>query len=130
MARWPAAVDPAAPWFHGSPEALSELRPGSTITQDRDLARVFSHRPTLVGDGRAEGGALRHNGRRPGWLYTLAEPLRPGDLAAVPGSTLQGKEWHTTRPLRVALLEATAPLSAELLSLEQEDALRGGGPAR
>ena len=128
MPEWPAAVDPAAPWFHGSPEALAELRPGSTITQDRDLARVFSHTPTRVGDGRAEGGALRHNGRRAGWLYTVAEPLRPSDLAPIPGSTLPGKEWHTTRPLRIAPVAPTAPVPAELLSPQQEAALVGGGP--
>jgi hypothetical protein len=128
MPEWPAAVDPAAPWFHGSPEVLTELRPGSTITQDRDLARVFSHKPTLVGDGRAEGGALRHNGRRPGWLYTLAEPLRLGDLAPIPGSTMLGQEWHTVRPLRVVPLAPTVPVAAELLSSEQEAALRGRGP--
>ena len=129
MPDWPATVDPAAAWYHGSPEALTELRPGSTITQDRDLARVFSHRPTLVDDGRAEGGALRHNGRRPGWLYTVAEPLRLGDLAPIPGSTLAGKEWHTTRPLRVVPSGATAPVPAERLSPEREAALRGSGAA-
>ena len=35
-------------WYHGSPEDLTELATGSTITPNRALARAFSHKPTLV----------------------------------------------------------------------------------
>ncbi|HSH78253.1 MAG TPA: hypothetical protein VLA19_06945 [Herpetosiphonaceae bacterium] len=58
--------DGSALWFHGSPCELVELREGSTITRDRALARVFSHKPTLVVD---DDGTLSHNGRREGFLY-------------------------------------------------------------
>lgn len=37
-------------WYHGSPIVLASLVPGSTITQDKDLARVFSHKPSLVSE--------------------------------------------------------------------------------
>jgi hypothetical protein len=130
MRDWPTGVDPAAPWFHGSSETLTELRPGSTITQDRDLVWVFSHKPSPTSDGRGDpGGVLRHNGRRTGWLYALAEPVRPDDLVPVLGSVMPGKEWHTPRPLRVTRLEATTPVPAELLSPEREAALRRRGPS-
>ena len=35
-------------WYHGSPLELALLRPGSTVTQDRRLAEVFSHKPAVV----------------------------------------------------------------------------------
>jgi len=38
-------VDYSKPWYHGSPLKLDVLRAGSTMTQWRDLARVFSHKP-------------------------------------------------------------------------------------
>ena len=47
VGRW----DFNLPWYHGSPLQLKRLRAGSTITQDRDLARVFSHKPSLVSQG-------------------------------------------------------------------------------
>lgn len=36
MKEW----DYSKPWFHGSPMLLNELLVGSTITQDRELARM------------------------------------------------------------------------------------------
>ncbi len=117
-----ATPDETAPWFHGSPLALTELLAGSTITQDRALARVFSHKPALVAvDDR---GVRRHNGRRPGFLYRIAEPVGPADLTPVPGSTLgPGQEWLIARPLRVTLIERTAPIPEELLSPREEEGL-------
>jgi hypothetical protein len=41
-------VDPAQIWYHGSPLELTTLHEGSTITQKRELARIFSHKPTRV----------------------------------------------------------------------------------
>ena len=122
--------DGSAPWFHGSPYELVELREGSTITQDRALARVFSHQPTLVVD---DNGTLSHNGRREGFLYRIADSVRRGDLRPVPGSTMApGKEWLIARPLRVVIVERTAPIPEEQLSAEEEAALRRrigrGGP--
>ena len=35
------------PWYHGSQQELTLLRVGSSITQDREIARIFSHRPTI-----------------------------------------------------------------------------------
>jgi hypothetical protein len=120
-----AEFDEVSPWFHGSPDELTELRAGSTITQDQALARVFSHKPSLVSADDRVG--LRHNGRRVGALYRIAEAVRPEDLAPVPGSTLgPEQEWLTTRPLLLVLVERTAPVPGEQLSAPEEEALRQG----
>lgn len=118
-----AGFDAAAPWFHGSPYELTELRAGGTITQDRALARVFSHKPSLV--SADDEGRIRHNGRRAGLLYLIAEPVRRDDVTPVPGSTLApGQEWLSARPLRLAPIERPAPAPAELLSPGEEAAPR------
>ena len=50
----------APTWFHGSPLALTVLRKGSTITQDRRLAEVFSHKPAFVSVD--DDGTIKHDG--------------------------------------------------------------------
>jgi hypothetical protein len=86
-------------WYHGSPYELTELAAGSTITPNRDLARAFSHKPTLVSID--DDGAIRHNGTRAGILYRVDEPLAPGDVYPHPRSAMpDGLEWLTRRPLR------------------------------
>ncbi len=116
-------MDESAPWLHGSPEALSELRAGSTITQDERLARVFSHKPSLVSVD--EHGCVYHNGQREGILYKVSESVRSEDLTPVPGSTLPpGKEWLITRPLCVVPVECVAVDPKELLTEEEESELR------
>ncbi|MGH2557783.1 MAG: hypothetical protein ACRDJH_01865 [Thermomicrobiales bacterium] len=116
-------MNKSTPWFHGSPYRLTELKAGSTITQDRALARVFSHKPTLVSID--DNGELQHNGRLPGVLHRLAEQVQTGDLVPVPGSTMApGKEWLITRPIRVIALEETSPMPGELLSADEEADLR------
>ena len=113
--------DALAPWFHGSPLALTELLVGSTITQDRALAKAFSHKPTLVS---VDDQGIRHNGRRPGFLYRITEWVGRDDVTPHPDSPVPGTEWLTTRPLRVTLVEPTAPTPAELLSVDEEEGLR------
>jgi hypothetical protein len=106
-------------WYHGSPAKLSKLRSGSTITPSRDLARIFSHKPSLVvQDYDAQGRMLiKHSGVQSGWLYRIAEPLQPEDLVPHPRSSMEaGQEWLTCRELRLELLEATELVAEELLS--------------
>ncbi|MHB0886873.1 MAG: hypothetical protein ACYC6V_04430 [Bacillota bacterium] len=99
----PDRVDWYRPWFNGSDKAFEVLRPGSTITQWRELAEAFSHQP-----GRLwydDDGQIGHDGRRDGYLYMVDEPVRPEAVEQVPGSTMDpGLEWHTKRPLRVRLV--------------------------
>ena len=116
-------IDGSVPWLHGSPEELDVLRTDSTITQDRTLARVFSHKPSLVSFD--ENGSIYHNGRRAGILYRITEEIRPADITPVPGSTLPpGKEWLITRPLCVVPIERVEVDPEELLTEEEEGELR------
>jgi hypothetical protein len=110
--------DPALPWYHGSPVNLTILRVGSTITQKEDLARIFSHKPAIV--CISDDGQIRHNGALPGYLYTIAEMISPGDVVPHPRTTMvPGDEWLTTRELRVRLLRATEPAAEERLTAEE-----------
>ena len=117
----------ATTWYHGSPHPLTVIRAGSTITQDRELARVFSHKPGLVSQEIEDDGTrrIKHSGRQPGVLYRVAEELRPGDIYPHPESTmLPHQEWLTTRELRVERIEATVVLDAELLTEFEIEELR------
>jgi hypothetical protein len=115
--------EPQRPWYHGSPMQLIELQAGSTITQDMALARVFSHKPSLVCiEDSSSVIRLRHNGTLPGYLYRIAEEVAPEDVYPHPRTTMPaGAEWITRRPLRVALIGPTEALPAELLD---ENAVR------
>ncbi|GAG23995.1 unnamed protein product, partial [marine sediment metagenome] len=105
---------------------LTAIRKGSTITQDRDLARVFSHRPTLVSISHDAGiDRIRHDGTVPGFLYRIAEDLRPGDVYPHPHSSMgAGKEWLTSRELRVILVGPTEIVEQERLTQKEIEALR------
>ena len=121
--------DNTRPWYHGSPLMLASLRPGSTITRDRALARVFSHKPTLVVQDVDERGQhiLKHSGAQPGFLYRIAEELRPGDVYPHPRTTMPpGQEWLTLRTLRVELIERTAIVASEILTTAEIKALARG----
>jgi hypothetical protein len=110
-------------WYHGSPFKLTVLREGSTITQDKDLARVFSHKPTIV--CRNENGSIRHNGENPGFLYCITEALSPDDVYPHPNSSMkEGKEWLTKRELRLSLICRTNTLEGEKLTQDQVVELR------
>lgn len=114
--------DRAAIWFHGSATELSELRVGSTITPSRDLARVFSHKPELVSLGN--DGLIRHNGAVSGYLYAVAEEIKPQDITPHLGARVPCLEWLTSRPLSLRLIDHGAPRLVELLAEPEQRALR------
>jgi len=120
------ACDASEAWYHGTPLRLTAIRKGSTITQNRDLARVFSHRPTLVSISDDAGiDRIRHDGTVPGFLYRIAEDLRPGDVYPHPHSSMgPGKEWLTSRELRVILVGPTEIVEQERLTQKEIEALR------
>jgi hypothetical protein len=102
-------------WYHGSPLRLTTLRGGSTVTRNRDLARVFSHKPRVVSIG--DDGDVQHSGTTPGFLYVVSEPVAEGDVVPHPKSTMgPGLEWLTTRLLSVTLLEETTVRPNERLT--------------
>jgi len=115
-------LHPREPWYHGSPLRLTVLRAASTVTRDRDLARVFSHKPTLV--CIEDDGGLKHDGKLPGYLYVVAEEVAEGDVAPHPRSAMApAREWLTTRPLRLALVEPTEIRADEVLPESEREAL-------
>jgi hypothetical protein len=110
-------------WYHGSPLELTHLREGSTITQDRHLAEVFSTKPAIVSIG--DDGSIKHTGQMPGFLYRIAEPVAPEDAYAHPRTTMPpGKEWLTRRELKVELLGPTNIHEEEFLTEEDIAELR------
>jgi hypothetical protein len=124
MDRGMDKIDYRAPWYHGSPAQLTCLRAGSTITQARRLAEVFSHKPALV--CLADDGTIRHNGSAPGFLYRVAEPVGPEDVVPHPRSSMEaGLEWLITRELAVILLGTTTFGEDEMLSDAEVAALLG-----
>ncbi|MCJ7737233.1 MAG: hypothetical protein MUQ10_07970 [Anaerolineae bacterium] len=118
--------EPGKPWFHGSPVELRSLHAGSKITQNRALARAFSHKPTFVTVSHA--GEIRHNGTEQGHLYLIAEDVQAGDVTPHPRTTMApGEEWLTTRELRVEHLWVTVPVPVPKKQLrENELALLAG----
>lgn len=115
--------DPGKLWFHGSPLELTELSPGSTITQHRQLARVFSFKPTLVSID--DGGSVKHNGRGEGFGYGISEAVCTEDIEPHPGSVMAvGKEWLTRRSLELALVERVRVCPQEQLARSEMAFLR------
>ena len=115
------------PWYHGSPARLSSLRAGSTITQDRDLARIFSHKPEFVVQDEDKQGnrILKHSGKMPGYLYRIIEPIGPDAVYPHPHTAMQpGQEWLTTREVRVELIGSTEVVADERLAAAEVVELR------
>jgi len=107
--------DYGKPWYHGTPHKLKSIKRGSTITQDRNLARIFSHKPTLV--SISDGGVIKHNGSLPGLLYRIDEAIRSNDVRPHPNSSMKwGMEWLINRDLQVMLIDHTAVVDSERLT--------------
>ncbi len=119
MKNW----DYSRTWYHGSPQRFTALRKGSTITQDRDLARVFSHKPPFVSQG--DNGKLLHSGEIPGFLYHIAENIGPDDVYPHPHTVMsEGLEWLTAHDLQVTLMGPTHVAENERLTQEQIEKLK------
>jgi esterase/lipase len=109
------AWDYSQPWFHGSPFRFRVLQKGSIVTQDRALAKVFSHGPSLI--SLSDDGTLKHDGKKPGFLYRIAEDVTPYDVQPHPHLTMiEGKEWVTTRDLKVEQIGLTVIVGGETLT--------------
>lgn len=111
MADWNYTL----PWYHGSQQELTVLRTGSSITQNREIARVFSHRPLIL--SMEDDGTFRHSGTADGYLYLIDEVISPADVYPHPHPINASKwEWLTTREVKVRLLERPAIREAEHLT--------------
>lgn len=85
-------------WYHGSNVIFSQLRKGSTVTQWKELAEAFSHRPTYL--CYDDQGRIKHNGMKTGYLFVIDEPIQIGiDVCPVPKTTMdKNAEFLTLRP--------------------------------
>ena len=110
-------------WFHGSQQPLTVLRADSSITAYVAIARVFSHRPSLVsqlGDGR-----IKHDGSTPGYLYAIDEAITQDDVYPHPHPLNSSKwEWLTRRELRLRLITQTHVYDYERLTIDEQQELR------
>lgn len=94
-------IDPNGVWYHGSNVEFDTLREGSTVTQWRELAEAFSHKPTML--CIEDDGSIWHNGAEGGWLYVIDESVEVGkDVYPHPRTTMEeNAEWLTQRALKV-----------------------------
>jgi len=117
--------DRSAPWYHGSPHRLTTIRQGSWITPSKEIASAFSHRPTLISISD-DHKTVKHNGTLPGFLYRVAEEIRPQDVTLLPGT--DQTHWSTNRELSVTLVEQAPLLESEILTEEDIADLRRRHP--
>ena len=123
-------------WYHGSQQRLTKLRAGSSITQNRDVAKAFSHRPSLMSMTQPEEGEewrVRHNGTTPGYLYAVTEEIGDSDVRPHPHPVNASRwEWLTNRDLELRFIEETHVTDGEKLTdketaeIERKQEERGG----
>lgn len=102
-------------WYHGSQQKLTTLRVGSSITQNRNVAKGFSHSPSLL--TQSEGGTVKHDGVTPGYLYTVTDEIGPDDVRPHPHPVNVTRwEWLTNRELTLKLVEQTVVTDEERLT--------------
>ena len=97
-------IKPDGIWYHGSNMIFSELRTDSTITQWKELAEAFSHKPSAL--GYDDNGMICHNGTEKGYLYIIDEPIVVGiDVYQHPRTTMdENAEFLTKRPIKVKMI--------------------------
>ena len=102
-------------WYHSSQQELTTLRIGSSITQNRNVAKAFSHSPSLL--TMSERGTVKHDSVTPGYLYTVAHDIGPDDVHPHPHPVNATRwEWLTDRELKLKLIEQTIVTDEERLT--------------
>lgn len=91
-------------WYHGSNIRFDLLKEGSTITQWKELAEAFSHKPSTLSYN--DSGEIFHNGTEKGYLYIIDEPITIGiDIYKHPHTAMEDHiEFLTAKPLKVKLI--------------------------
>lgn len=126
----PMALQPHTRWYHGSPDQLTTLREGSTVTPIRELAKAFSHKPRTLNVDIPDGAPLgervvriSHDGTRPGYLHLVDVSDPAEDLRQHPGSGFAlGEEMLTTRDLPLGFIEELPPAP----EYEHSETIAGG----
>ncbi len=117
-------------WYHGSQQELTKLRIGSSITQDRNVAKAFSHKPSIVsmsdeGASLSDKLSIKHNGVTPGYLYVISDDIGPDDVYPHPHPANADRwEWLTKRELKLKLIEPTIATDKERLTDEEIAGIR------
>ena len=114
-----------APWYHGSPFVLSTLAKGSVVSPFREIAKAFAHKPTLVSMSD-DFQTVKRNGSLPGYLYVIAERVRPADVEEMPGT--DSTHWKTRRELRVRVGAELAVSDPPLLAEDEAAGMRRTHP--
>lgn len=98
-------IDEKSVWYHGSNRKFKVLRKGSTVTQWKQLAEAFSHKPQIL--EYDENGIITHNGKKKGYLYVIDEPIIIGvDIYQHPNTVMdKNAEFVTARRLKVKMIE-------------------------
>ncbi len=118
--------DYSKPWHHGSPERLQVLRKGSWVTQFKEMAKAFSHRPSRI-SMEDDYRIVKHNGKLPGFLYEVAERIGPDDVSYLRDTA--GTHWQTQRDLQVRLVAELPVDDPPQLTEEELVELRTAVPA-
>ena len=97
-------INPDGKWYHGTNLQFDELRTGSTITQWRELAEAFSHKPHHLSYN--DDGVISHDGTEKGYLYVIDEPVEVDvDVYQHPRTSMDpNAEFLTKRPLKLKLV--------------------------
>ncbi|NLX69868.1 MAG: hypothetical protein GX024_03045 [Clostridiales bacterium] len=113
-------INPQGSWYHGSNKVFDVLIEGSTITQWRQLAEAFSHKPTILAID--DDNTIFHNGKEYGYLYIIDEPIEiDKDIYAHPNTTMdKGLEFLTKRKLKVKMVEEIGLPNEEQQRLSEE----------
>lgn len=108
-------------WYHGSDKIFDTLEIGSTITQWKDLAEAFSHKPPRL--CYSDNGDIIHNGQEIGYLYIIDEPITINkDIKPHPRTTMDSKvEFLTNRSLSVKLVKELNPLNESEINRANEE---------
>ena len=110
-------------WYHGSQQKLTTLRVGGSITQNRNVAKGFSHRPSLL--TQSGGDTVKHDGVTSGYLYIVADEIGPEDVDPHPHPVNATRwEWLTNRELTLKLIEQTVVTDEERLTDQEIAAIK------
>jgi hypothetical protein len=107
-------------WYHGSNKVFAILEEGSSITQWRELAEAFSHKPAILAID--DDNSIYHNGKEYGYLYIVDESIEiDKDIYAHPRTTMdKDMEFLTKRKLKVKLVAEVGLPDEEYLKLSEE----------
>ncbi len=111
-------------WYHGSHKIFDVLEIGSTITQWKELAEAFSHKPPML--CYDDSGIILHNGKEIGYLYLIDEPIVIDiDIFQHPRTTMDSNaEFLTKRLLKVKMVEKIDELSKNRIKYVDEKLMK------